>query len=60
MASKTYRVHVIIGIELEAPDKERAQIIAKREMEQVVRNEARFRRLKVISTLNAEEQEMTS
>jgi len=59
MSTKTYRVHVIIGIEIEAPDKERAQNIAQREMEQVVRNEAQFRRLKFISTLNAEEKEAT-
>jgi hypothetical protein len=59
MSTKTYRVHVIIGIEIEAPDKERAQNIAQREMEQVVRNEAQFRRLKFISTLNADEKEAT-
>lgn len=57
MTTKRYRVHVIIAIEIEAPDKERAQNIAQREMEQVVRNEARFRCLKFISTLNAEEKE---
>ena len=57
MTAKRYRVHVIIAIEIEAPDNERAQNIAQREMEQVVRNETRFRCLKFISTLNAEEKE---
>lgn len=58
MPTKKFRVHVLMSLVIEAPDAERAKHIAYREMEQVARNEAKFRpTLRVVSVWDAEEKE---
>jgi hypothetical protein len=52
---KTYRVRAVIRIQIEATNAEHALNIVQREIEQVARNEARFRYLKFESGLTAEE-----